>query len=803
MRPTPHLLAVSIAALLSAPAWAQDSAGTATPTALDTVIVTGTRASDRTALESSSPIDVLPQEVLQATGTTELGTALSRVLPSLNFPRPSLTDGTDSVRPAQLRGLSPDHTLVLVNGKRRHTSAVLNVNGTQGRGSSPVDLNAIPISAIARIEVLRDGAAAQYGSDAIAGVINVVLKDSGEGGSLTAQYGQYSAGDGKQYSVGGDAGFDLSGAGSLHLAAEISDADPTNRAGVDFRARGAGVVDPSYGRKNHRFGDPEASNGKFFANASASISEAAEAYAFANLSRRTSENAANFRVGGGNTPYASVFPEGFLPLIEVDSQDQSLVAGVRGTTAGGWRWDVSGNFGRNTLDFDVNNTINSTLVVAGDRRTRFQAGSLSYDQTLFNIDAAREFDWGLYSPTTLAFGAEYRNEEYTIGAGEHGSYSSATTGAGAQGFTGFNPTDAGSHSRNNVSFYAELDADFSERLNASIAARYEDYSDFGSTVSGKLSLRYAFNDRYALRGTASNGFRAPGLAQQFYSITSSTLISGNYYQVRTFPVDLPVAQAFGAEPLKAEESTNFSLGLVAQPTDSISLSIDAYQIDIDDRIVLSENLTGAAVTAFLESQGYYGVTGGRYFTNAVDTRTRGIDVVGTWRLALGGGELDLSAGYNRNKTEITRTQPNAPELEALGFQRIGRVERGRIEIGAPRDKFNLGATYALGNWSFGGNLTRYGENTVLTTTAVVGSPGVYTDQTFGAKWLTDLSVSYRNDGWTFTVGGDNVFNVYPDEVRPENWGNPASAPSGLFRYSSYSPFGFNGAFAYARIGYRW
>ncbi len=779
-------------------AQAQSAGAQSAARTLDTVIVTGTRAADRTALESSSPIDIIAPETLQATGSTELATALARVLPSLNFPRPSLTDGTDSVRPAQLRGLSPDHTLILVNGKRRHTSAILNVNGTQGRGSSPADLNAIPISAIARIEVLRDGAAAQYGSDAIAGVVNIVLKGQREGGSIGAQYGQYSAGDGRQTSINGDVGIDL-GAGFLHLAAELSEADPTNRAGVDFRARS--VPDPSYGRKNHRFGDPEATNRKFFANTAVDVSDNVQVYAFANLSTRQSENAANYRVGGANTAYASLYPEGFLPLIEVNSQDQSLVAGLKGVTGNDWRWDISGNFGKNSLEFDVNNTVNSTLVGQGDARTSFYAGRLQNEQTLFNADIARDFDWGLYAPTTLAFGAEYREETYSIGAGEFGSYSSSTTGAGAQGFTGFNPTDAGSHSRHNVSVYAELDADLTEKLNASAAVRYEDYSDFGDTTSGKLALRYAFTDRFALRATASNGFRAPSLAQQYYSITSSTLIGGNYFQVRTFPVDLPVARAFGAEPLKAEKSTNFSVGLVAQPTDAITLSIDAYQIEIDDRIVLSENLTGAAVTAFLESQGYFGVTGGRYFTNAVDTRTRGIDVVGTWRLDVGTGTLDLSAGYNHNKTEITHTQANAPELEALGFQRIGRVERGRIEVGAPRDKFNLGANYQVGGFGVNANVTRYGEISVLSATR--GSDGQFLDQTFGAKWLLDLSLDYKVNGLSFTLGADNVLNEYPDPTRRENWSNPANAPSGLFRYSSYSPFGYNGAFVYAKVGYRW
>ena len=790
-KPAP-LAAAILVALFATPAFAQESApADKTASTLDTIIVTGTRVSDRTVAESSSPIDIITPETLVATGTTELATALARALPSLNFPRPSLTDGTDSVRPAQLRGLSPDQTLILVNGKRRHTSAILNVNGSQGRGSSPADLNAIPISAIARVEVLRDGASAQYGSDAIAGVVNLVLKSGAEGGSLNAQYGQYSAGDGKQTSVNGDVGFDLDGAGWVRLAGEYTDSDPTNRAGIDFR----NPTDITYGRKNHRFGDPETSNARFFLNSGITLTENIDLYAFANVSNRDSESAGNFRQATNAANWREIYPEGFLPLIATTSKDTSLVAGVKGTTEGGWRWDVSGNYGSNSLSFDVNNSLNASL--GPTSQTHFYAGQLRNKQTLVNADFAKYFEWGL--PTTVAFGAEYRDETYSIVAGETASYviGPFPRAGGAQVFPGFQPSDAGSHSRNNTSVYLEFDTDFSEKFNASIAARYEDYSDFGSTTSGKLSARYAFTDRYALRGTVASGFRAPSLAQQNYSTTSSVLTSGTIVETRTFPVNTAVARAFGAEPLKAEESLSYSLGFVAQPTDSFTLSIDAYQIQIDDRIVLSENLTGIAVENYLTQLGFPGVRGGRYFTNAVDTRTRGVDLVANWHTQVGGGALDLSAGYNYNKTEITKTQPNPPELDALGgLQRLGRADTGRIEVGSPRDKFNLGANYAIGNWNVRGGLTRYGEVTVRQAVAA-------NDQTFSAEWVLDLGFDYKWDKWTVSVGGDNVLNEYPDLTIPTTWGNPATAPSGLFRYSSYSPFGFNGAFVYARVGYKW
>lgn len=791
----PSTLTVAIAlAIATSPAFAQSAPESESARTLDTLIVTGTRVSDRTVAESASPIDIITPETLAATGTGELATALARALPSLNFPRPSLTDGTDSVRPAQLRGLAPDQTLVLVNGKRRHTSAIVNVNGTQGRGSSPVDLNAIPISAIARVEVLRDGAAAQYGSDAIAGVVNIVLKSGGEGGSLGAQYGQYSAGDGKQTSINGDVGIDLDGAGWVRLAAEYTDSDPTNRAGVDFRNPG----DITYGRKNHRFGDPETTNARVFINSGIDLSENIELYAFANFSERDSESAGNFRQASNAANWLQIYPEGFLPLIANTSRDNSLVAGVKGTTEGGWRWDVSANYGSNSLEFGVNNSLNASL--GPTSQTSFDAGQLRNRQTLFNADVAKYFEWSL--PTTVAFGAEYREETYSIVAGETASYVlgpyAPPRAGGAQVFPGFQPSDAGSSSRNNTSVYLEFDTDFTDKFNASIAARYEDYSDFGSTTSGKVSARYAFNDAYALRGTVSTGFRAPSLAQQRYSTTSSVLIGGEIYETRTFPVNTDVARAFGAEPLEAEESLNYSLGFVAQPTDNFTLSIDAYQIEIDNRIVLSENLIGDLVETYLENLGFPGVRGGRYFTNALDTRTQGVDVVANWRTELGQGLLDLSAGYNYNKTEITHIRPNPPELNALGgLQRVGRAETGRIEVGTPRDKLTLGADYRIGSWGARAGLTRHGDVTVR------HASNPLLDQTLGAKWLLDLAFDYKLDNWTFTVGGDNVLNEYPDPTIAANWGNPASAPSGLFRYSSYSPFGFNGAFAYARVGYRW
>ncbi len=816
-----HPLQLAIALALVAPA---TLAQTAPPpkddvTTLDQVIVTGTRVSDRTVAESASPIDIITPQALEATGTTELATALARALPSLNFPRPAITDGTDAVRPAQLRGLAPDQVLVLVNGKRRHTTALINLNGSQGRGSSPVDLNAIPIAAIQRIEVLRDGASAQYGSDAIAGVINIVLKGSDSGGSLAARAGKYSAGDGKQYQLSGDAGFKLGENGFVHLAGQAGHQDNTNRA-RPFILPPAGLappvtppipaVRPPLGQVVQRYGDPEVDQGAISYNAELSPAEGVTFYSFGSFSKRDVVSNGFFRTTGDARNNPGIYPNGFLPQINNVSEDRAFVLGLRGSTANGWDIDLSYNFGQNELTFDVLNSLNRSLGSASP--TQFFAGALEVTQNVLNLDVNRAFDVGwLEYPINFAVGAEWRGEKFDQSAGEPNSYADtglqipvpgSTTGAtqraagGSQVFPGFRPSDAGQNDRHSYSLYADIEADANDKLSVGLAGRYENYSDFGTTTSGKLSARYAFTDKVALRGTVSTGFRAPSLQQQFFQSTATNFIGGVPFDVRTFAVDNPTAIALGAEPLKAEESTSYGLGLVLQPLDALYVTVDGYRIDIEGRISLSENLIGPAVTTFLQNRGIFGVTGGRYFTNAVDTRTTGVDVIGTYRWALEAGSVNLTAGYNYSKTTIEKIAPNPPQLTTggLNLQRIGRVERGRITVGAPRDKLFLGSVWTAGNWAFSTTATRYGEFTVLFD-PVATTPT--RDQTFDAEWTLDLSASYKLDNWDFTLGADNVLDAYPDEVIYQN------ATFGQLPYSGSSPFGFNGALVYGKVGYKW
>ena len=789
-------LAAAVAVVLGASALSASAqtAPAASPSTLDTVIVTGTRVADRTVAESQSPIDIITPEALQATGTTELATALSRALPSLNFPRPALTDGTSGIRPAQLRGLSPDQVLVLVNGKRRHTSAQINVNGSIGRGSSAVDINAIPIAAIERVEVLRDGASAQYGSDAIAGVINIVLKGSDSGGSLALDAGQYSAGDGNRYQLSGDAGVGFAdGRGKLHVAGQILQQDESNRAGPYQGTTPNTGNFPDIGQTTFVVGDPQVDATAASANASFQFSDRLSAYATVLASNRDITSFAFYRSrnnSGQGTLLAQTYPDGFVPQINQYSKDRSVVAGVKGSTESGWTWDVSYNHGENTIDFHTRNSINYSLGVNSPRS--FYAGELKYAQDIGNVDITKTLDWGLAYPVTLSFGGEYRRETWEQGAGEPNSY----TGSGAQGFGGFTPLNAVDADRHNYAVYAGLEADFTDKFSAGATGRYEDYSDFGDKFSGKLSARYAFTDKLALRATASSGFRAPSLAQQSYQAVTSTIVNGVFVERGTFPTTSAAAQALGASPLKAESSTSYSLGLVLQPVDRLYLTVDAYQIDIDDRIILSTNITtNAATNSLLAGLGLPGVTAFSYFTNGVDTRTRGVDAVASYTVPFSASSLELTAAYSYNDTEVKKYIASPAVFGTLGLTQslIGRDEVGRIEDSYPRDKTILSGTWRSDHWDLSLAATRYGEFTVRNSATPTR------DQTYGDSWVLDASVSYKpSANWALTLGADNILDEYPDrtvDLQNSTWG--------MLPYSNYSPYGFNGAYVYGRITYKW
>lgn len=764
---------------------------------VDKIVVTGTRSLKRSKTDSLQPIDVInAKELSERTGSSELGSALSRIIPSINFPRPTVVDGTELVRPVQLKGLSPDQVLVLINGKRRHTGAFINLGGTIGRGSAPTDLNAIPISAISRVEVLRDGASARYGSDAIAGVINVILKSDPHHGEAGIKYGIHDKSDGEQKQSYISGGSDLNDNGYLVLSGEWQQNEATNRAGQDFRTVN-GVKPTTYGQKTFRFGDPESDEIKLAVNAGFDISNDAQLYGFSTYSHRNAETGSFYRLSNASNNIAAIYPNGFLPIIQGQLDDFSAVAGVKGNL-GAWNYDSSINYGSNSYNVDTK-TLNVDLYKdTGSTPLGFHNGKLKNEQTIVNLDFSREIPVTIFAePLNLAFGAQYLNHQYQIKAGDSGSYYKS----GSTGLGGFRAADSGQWSRDSYAGYLDLEADLTKKLSASTAYRHEYYDDFGHTDNASLSLRYQAHPTIALRGTASTGFRAPSLAQQNFAQTTSQLVNGNITEAGTFPANSNVALLLGAESLEAEQSKNLSLGLVFTPIDRLYITLDAYQIDIDDRISLSSNIDASipTVQSYLAQNGITNTNFGsvRYFNNASDTRTRGIDLVANYKWNnLPYGKLTSSIAYNYNKNEVTDVDGNPAVLNALGINltRLDRREKfGLLAGSSPEHKLSIGNDYYLGNFTLNTNVTRYGSIKTFSNN------GESQDQKFGAKWLLDLALSYQLKNWNFTVGGDNITDVYPDkDVYDVN-----KPTSGSLPYSQFSPFGFNGAYYYGKINYKW
>lgn len=869
------LAGLSPLALAAQPAFAQGVTTTADDPASgdanDTIIVTGTRRADRTVADSPVPVDVITAESLATSGFTETNRLLNQTVPSFNFPQPSITDGTDVVRPATLRGLNPDQTLVLLNGKRRHTSALLNINGSVGRGTSAVDINLIPSIALERVEVLRDGAAAQYGSDAIAGVINFQLRDAPEGGRITVNYGLYntdvrrvrsvtgiaqgaggapvlnpdgtlavsrasedrSRSDGHTLTVAGTVGLPIVDGGHLNLSAEFQRRAPTNRTGPDVRRQYnliAGALDPrelTFNRYSHRYGDAKTDDLKLFMNFGAPVGDAVELYGYLTYGYRDGESAGFYRLANDARNVPAIYPDGFLPLINTQLNDYEGVLGLKGELAG-WRWDLSGSYGRNAFDFRITNSLNRSFGAAS--QTAFDSGGLRYSQALANLDISRDLEVGFFEQLTLAGGLEYREETFRIRPGEPASYGNGPAGGapGAQVFPGFQPVIGGQRvdrerSRHNVSAYLELDADVNDRINIQLAGRYEDYSDFGSSINGKLAARFEVTEGIALRGAVATGFRAPSLQQQFYAAQATNNVNGVLLDTVTLPVDNPVAIALGATPLDAEESISYSAGFVFTAVPRLNLTVDFYQVDIDDRIVVTENLTatrdaagapsgtnpGRAIATILNNAGFPTVSAARFFVNGLDSRTRGIDAVATYRFDLGDyGRISTTAGFNYNKTTIRNLLAAPGPLATVpGLVLFGRQEQGRLVRGQPRTKINLGLDYDVAN--FGGTLraNRYGK--VEATGGEIGpaGSGVFNDNFLEAQWVLDAEARFTfAERFEIAVGANNLLDSYPTPVPVGQAGVSATNGAPVFfpqtnyvaPFSNYSPNGFNGRFIYAR-----
>jgi iron complex outermembrane receptor protein len=771
--------------------------------------------------EKAVPVDILTRDQITSTGFTETAQVIELLAPSFNFPRPTITDGTDTVRPATLRGLGPDQVLVLVNGKRRHQSALVHLNSSIGRGSTGVDLNAIPLSAIDHIEILRDGAAAQYGSDAIAGVINIVLKGGVMRPEVTSNAG-LSAGsfvgnscapngqscvpggdidfaDGGLFDVGGSWGL-AAGKGSVTIASEYRGHNRTNRASFDPRdqisAGDAGhnaVAEP-----NHRWGDPDTRDTMTFVNSSVPLNHAQTQfiYAFGGYSRRASNSAGFYRRALDARNIPSIYPAGFLPEIEPTVVDASAAAGVRGVI-GKWNYDASGEYGHDSFAFTIGDTLNVSLGPSLTPKTTFDAGSLALHQFVGNVDVSRPVAIGkLAGPLNVAVGAEYRRENYQIHAGEPDSYRDGgapdqfgnRAPIGSQVFPGFRPSNATDASRDSVAGYVDVEGDVARWLRLGVAGRSEHYSDFGGTVDGKVTARAQVDRHVVVRGSASTGFRAPSLAQSFFSSTATNFLNLGQGLVPvesvTLPVASPAAQVLGAPALKPERSRHVTAGTVVTPARELSVTVDYYRIAIDDRIVLSGNLTAAPIVELLRP---FGANSARFFTNAIDTRTDGVDVLANYHLALHqAGDVRLRAGYSHAVTEIVGSVATPPQLAGFESVLFDRIERRRMECGQPSDNARLGGDWRRSRIGVNVNVARYGEFCSFTLNPA-------DDQEYSAKWLTDAEVSFRTGGFTLAAGSQNLFDVFPDRNSTVNSFN------GIQTFPSQSPFGMNGRTLYVRL----
>jgi iron complex outermembrane receptor protein len=815
--PLPLRRGVIAAALLLAalPAARAQQAAIGESAAIDQVTVVGSRARNRTVFDSAVPIDRFGQrEVENALASGDLGAALQNLSPSINFPRIESSGASDSVRGIQLRGLAPDQVLVLINGKRRHASAVLDTESSFA-GTVPVDVNAIPPGAIDHIEILRDGAGAQYGSDAVAGVINIVLKKARSGGSASVSYGANHTDfkptndtktDGQTKIVSADYGVPVGDAGFVRFGAETRERNPTNRAGrsdAGWTSWNATPQDLALdGQVVFKSGDSEQKNHYLFYNALVPLAAGVDAYSFATVNQRKSDGSAYFRYPGDPSNVASIYPGGYRPSTRGDMTDTSVVAGLR-LAGGAWNWDLSARHGGNKFDYDLSNSVNASLGDASP--TSFHLATFDFKQNAVNADVTRELDLGIGAPVNLALGAEYMRETYRSAPGDPASYAAGpVAGAppGAQAGPGLRPQDAFDGSRAIRSVYADIESDITSRLLLGAAARYSDYSDFGNASTGKLSARYKLSDGFLLRGSLSNSFRAPALVQTGFRFSTLNFnADGSALQTASLlPGSDPLARAFGAEALKPEKSTNLSLGAAWRPRRDTSVTVDAYRIKIRDRITRTSDLQSDAASAYLAGIGRGDIQSVAYLANLLDTRTTGLDAVVNHELPFAGGKLDLNAALNLNKTRIDQARQSSAALSRIDpdLTLLTDMSLFRIRNASPKSKLVLSADWQAAQWSLQAKATRFGPLKDFSYDQDAELIDGVHAQRFGAVWTVDLEAQYKlTKQLTLAVGGDNLLDRYPQRVRQTD----NATYGGALPYNFINPIGLNGAYFYGRLRY--
>lgn len=749
------------------------------------VIEVGSRSGERSRVDTPVPVDVIPiSQIADETGQLDVTQLLQFTAPSFNANRQSGSDGSDHVDAATLRGLGPDQVLVLINGKRRHTSSLVYLFGSRARGNVGTDLNTIPVSAIDRIEILRDGAAAQYGSDAIAGVINIILRKARTLDVLLSG-GAYSEGDGENGQLAVHYGLPIGERGTLSLTGEVLSRERTNRAGPE---------------EPRIIGDAATDNLTLFYNLDVPIGQAATFYGHGGYNDRSGDAGAWYRGGVGSDDIPSrnseqMYPNGFVPTIGTDIEDYSAAFGYR-TVAGRWAVDLSTTYGSNRMQYRISETMNASIATlqGGISPTEFDAGGFDFTQHTTNLDVSRHFSQWLHG-VNFAAGLEYRRETYGIFAGEQGSWDDfdgpGGGNAGSQGFPGFQPVDEVDASRNSTAGYVDMEFQATPSVLLTAALRGEDYSDFGSTVNGKGAIAWRTSPALNLRGSVSTGFRAPSLHQRFFSSTFTDFIAGVAADIKLAPNDSVLAELVGIPKLKEEESTNLSLGFSWTPDPSFDLTVDAYQIDIDDRIVLTGGFTGddPDIGDIITEQN---LVEARFFTNGIDTRTRGVDLTLSHPRSIGAGELLLLAGLNLNETEVLRVN-TAPGLVGKEDIYFNTRERLFVEGSAPRTKGTLGADYRVDRWNAGAKLTWFGEVESGTWTQI-DDPSA-PPQRYDSRLTTDLHFGFRvARDLQWTIGGTNVFDVIPTEQDPFETENGALWEN--------VQMGFNGASYYMRLNWR-
>lgn len=696
-----------------------------------------------------SPVDTLERGELRRGAHTDAAKSLQAVLPSMNSPHFAIDDGTAHVDLLTLRGLAPDHMVVMVNGHPRHTSALLNVNNTIARGSVSTSLLAIPLGSLDQAEVLREGADTRFASGAIAGVVNLRLReDIGRGVSLF--FGRTAQGDGEVKRVSLGAGGLLGRDGAINVTVALRDVGHTDRAEADTRQQYLGVFtgtttpaplgggiasgtgpaaagttnDPREAAANRHvqeYGDAATREQAVAATTRLPVSAQSEIYAYGDFMLRRGQSPAFFRRPGDSRTVRALWPDGFMPLLESRMTDWSFGAGWRGRS-NGWRYDAAVVAGANTIAYDTTNTNNATLGPGGARA--FYAGKLGYADAAVTLDVARAVSLGLAKPAEILGGLQYRRENYWIGAGTDNSWrdggvliadgpdAGRSAPDGAQGFPGFRPADVVDATRKTGAAHAGLSQEFFARLRLTASARYEKAENLGETTDGKVGARVGLWDGAALRGSVGTAYRQPHLAQQWFSSTATNFIGGLPFENRTFPVSNPVAQALGATPLKPEHATTMSAGWAWTASPKFGVELDFFRTDLRDRLILSSNFIGSAVATFLESKGVSGATGGRFFSNDAATRTEGFDtaVRSKWDLAAG-QTLALRAAYSRSSSRMTHLGPTPPGLAVLGVTTplFDLAEEVRLTRSQPRDNLRLSGTWEIGRFSAMLRLMRYGE----------------------------------------------------------------------------------------------